>query len=127
MNWKDSHHCPSLSSLGITGAIPFQVPPMSYTKGVRAELSLQSLEAKKDKPKASNLIGPLLPLGKPPTWELLLPRCSLGGSVPTYDSKVVVAGLPVRKKKAIKRKDITQGNRANALSPNTGLPVIQSL
>lgn len=42
----------------------------------------------------------------------------------------LVAGLPVQDKKVKKKKtpkDITQGARANTLSPNTGVPVIQSL
>lgn len=38
-----------------------------------------------------------------------------------------MAGLSVREKKVTERKAITQGTRANTLSSNTGLPVIQSL
>lgn len=105
MNWKDP---PSLPICAIL-----------YKRG---EGRTESSKPKRINLKASNSVDPLPSIGKPPPPKIAS-NMVLGWVCP-YDSKGVVADFLAQEKKS---NDIIQGTRVNALSPNTGLPVIQSL
>lgn len=82
MNWKDPHHCPSWSSLELTGPFLSKCHQALRTKGGQEQNGvLKAQEPKRIHLKHQThqtLQVPPLPR-QTPSWEFLLPRCSLDG------------------------------------------------